>query len=132
MHLARLQSDASGGSQLTVCQGLYPPEGWRVGKRTGMPQNEGGVGVMEIVRTPLSFRNTGHSSACIDGCGGMRGSLEGRGRMPPMTAVGWAWSFQANVKQHIPKAEQQLEGLDEALTWHLSAQCALGSGYLAV
>lgn len=51
MHLARLRSDASGGSQLTVCQGLYPPEGWRVGKRTGMPQNEGRV-VMEIVRTP--------------------------------------------------------------------------------
>lgn len=48
-----------------------------------------------------------------------------------MTAVGWAWSFQANVKQHVPKAEQQLEGLDEALTWHLSAQHALGSGYLA-
>lgn len=131
MHLARLRSDASGGSQLTVCQGLYPPEGWRVGKRTGMPQNEGG-GCHGDSENTLSFRNTGHSSACVDRCRGMRGSLEGRGRMPPMTAVGWAWSFQANVKQHIPKAEQQLEGLDEALTWHLSAQRALGSGYLAV
>lgn len=51
--------------------------------------------------------------------------------MPSVTAVGWAWSSQANVKQHVPKTEQQLEGLDEALTWHLSVQHALGSGYLA-
>ena len=51
--------------------------------------------------------------------------------MSSVTAVGWAWSSQANVMQHVPKTEQQLEGLDEALTWHLSVQHALSSGYLA-
>lgn len=46
MCLARLPSDASGGSQSTVCQGLCPPKGPRVGKRIevplDMPQNERG------------------------------------------------------------------------------------------
>lgn len=132
MHLARLRSDASGGPQLTVCQGLYPPEGWRVGKRTGVPQNEGGH---EDGESTLSSRNTGHGSARKDRCRGMRGSPGGwgwgRGGMPSVTAVGWAWSFQADVKQRFPKTEQQLEGLDESLTWHLSVQHALGGGYLA-
>lgn len=51
MCLARLQSDASGGSQSTVCQGLCPPKGQRVGKRTevplGVPQSERGHGDRE-------------------------------------------------------------------------------------
>lgn len=59
MCLARLQSDASGGSQSTVCQGLRPPKGQRVGKRTevplGMPQNEKGHGDREGT---LSSRDT--------------------------------------------------------------------------
>lgn len=54
MCLARLQSDASGGSQSTVCQGLCPPKGQRVGKRTevplGMPQSERGHGGRENTR----------------------------------------------------------------------------------
>lgn len=40
--------------------------------------------------------------------------------MSPVIALGWAWVFQVNVKQHISKTEQELERLDEALTWHLS------------
>lgn len=54
MCLARLQSDASGGSQSTVCQGLCPPKGQRVGKRTevplGVPQSERGHGDREDTR----------------------------------------------------------------------------------
>lgn len=64
MHLARLRSDASGGSQLTVCQGLYPPEGWSVGERTGVPRNEEGHGDIE---NTLSSGDTGHSSVCMHG-----------------------------------------------------------------
>lgn len=59
------------------------------------------------------------------------GGWEGRGRMPPVSALGWVWSFQVNVKQHIPKSEKELEGLDETLAWHLSVQHAPGSGNLA-
>lgn len=54
MCLARLQSDASGGSQSTVCQGLCPPKGQTVGKRTevplGVPQSERGYGDREDTR----------------------------------------------------------------------------------
>lgn len=69
----------------------------------------------------------------VEECEGAWGSGRAGGRdgMPSVTAVGWAWSFQADVKQRFPKTEQQLEGLDESLTWHLSVQHALGGGYLA-
>lgn len=99
-----------------------------MGTRTGVPQNEG---VMDVMRTSSALGTLDTAVPVWIGAEEFEGAWGAGGRMPSVTAVGWAWSSQAKVKQHVPKTEQQLEGLDEALTWHLSVQHALGSGYLA-
>lgn len=73
-----------------------------MGTRTGVPQNEG---VMDVMRTSSALGTLDTAVPVWIGAEEFEGAWGAGGRMPSVTAVGWAWSSQANVKQHVPKTE---------------------------